>query len=199
MNVPSKYLTMASFHRYYSGEAVVPVLTLFIGGNHEASNHLQELYYGGWVAPNIYYLGAAGVVRVGGVRIAGLSGIFNGRHYKWVYIRGRRGVMSQRFFPPSFDFCCVTHASSLHQARPPRGAALLVGHHPERVPRAGAGGVQARAAPGGAPGRDALARLAPRGLPPRGPPAPLAGQTLLPACMGGSRWRWCLRNLVQCA
>lgn len=84
MNVPSKYLTMASFHRYYSGKAVAPVLTLFIGGNHEASNHLQELYYGGWVAPNIYYLGCAGVVRVGGVRIAGLSGIYNGRHYKCV-------------------------------------------------------------------------------------------------------------------
>lgn len=33
------------------------MLTVFIGGNHEASNHLQELPYGGWVAPNIYYLG----------------------------------------------------------------------------------------------------------------------------------------------
>jgi hypothetical protein len=89
MNVPSKYLTMASFHRYYSGEAVAPVLTLFIGGNHEASNYLQELYYGGWVAPNIYYLGCSGVVRVGGVRVAGLSGIYNGRHYK--YVKGWKG------------------------------------------------------------------------------------------------------------
>lgn len=43
--------------RYYSGEKKAPVLTIFIGGNHEASNHLQELPYGGWVAPNIYYLG----------------------------------------------------------------------------------------------------------------------------------------------
>ena len=72
----------ASFHRYYSGEALAPVLTLFIGGNHEASNHLHELYYGGWVAPNIYYLGCSGVVSVGGVRIAGLSGIYNGRDYR---------------------------------------------------------------------------------------------------------------------
>jgi len=32
-------------------------LTIFIGGNHEASNYLQELPYGGWVAHNIYYLG----------------------------------------------------------------------------------------------------------------------------------------------
>lgn len=45
--------------RYYSGEKKAPVLTIFIGGNHEASNHLQELPYGGWVAPNIYFLGRA--------------------------------------------------------------------------------------------------------------------------------------------
>lgn len=43
--------------RYYSGEKKAPVLTLFIGGNHEASNYLAELPYGGWVAPNIYYMG----------------------------------------------------------------------------------------------------------------------------------------------
>ena len=55
-----------------------------VGGNHEAANHLWELYHGGWVAPNITYLGAAGVVNFGGVRIAGLSGIFNPRHYKQV-------------------------------------------------------------------------------------------------------------------
>ena len=36
------------------------------------------------MAPNIYYLGAAGVVNFGGVRIAGLSGIFNPRHYREV-------------------------------------------------------------------------------------------------------------------
>jgi lariat debranching enzyme len=46
-----------SYCRYYSGEKKAPVLTIFIGGNHEASNYLQELPYGGWVAPDIYYLG----------------------------------------------------------------------------------------------------------------------------------------------
>lgn len=44
-------------NRYYSGEKKAPILTIFVGGNHEASNYLQELPYGGWVAPNIYYMG----------------------------------------------------------------------------------------------------------------------------------------------
>ena len=49
MAVPQKYRTMASFYKYYSGELVAPMLTIFVGGNHEASNHLWELFHGGWV------------------------------------------------------------------------------------------------------------------------------------------------------
>ncbi|XP_014498779.1 lariat debranching enzyme [Vigna radiata var. radiata] len=82
LNVPPKYRSMNSFWKYYSGAEVAPYPTIFIGGNHEASNYLWELYYGGWVAPNIYFLGAAGVVRFGNVRIGGLSGIYNDRHYR---------------------------------------------------------------------------------------------------------------------
>jgi len=81
MACPDKYKSMCSFYKYYSGEAIAPVLTIFIGGNHEATNYLQELAYGGWVAPNIYYLGYAGVVEVNGVRIGGLSGIYKGHDY----------------------------------------------------------------------------------------------------------------------
>uniref|UniRef100_A0A8D0GJI0 Debranching RNA lariats 1 n=1 Tax=Sphenodon punctatus TaxID=8508 RepID=A0A8D0GJI0_SPHPU len=75
-------MSLSNCHRYYSGEKKAPVLTIFIGGNHEASNHLQELPYGGWVAPNIYYLGYAGVVKYRGVRIGGISGIFKSHDYK---------------------------------------------------------------------------------------------------------------------
>ncbi|XP_016089210.1 lariat debranching enzyme-like [Sinocyclocheilus grahami] len=82
MAVPAKYRHMQTFYKYYSGEKKAPVLTIFIGGNHEASNHLQELPYGGWVAPNIYYLGYAGIVRFKGVRIGGVSGIFKSHDYK---------------------------------------------------------------------------------------------------------------------
>lgn len=61
---------------------MAPVLTIIIGGNHEASNILQNLYYGGWIAPNIYFLGYAGVVTINNsIKIGGLSGIYNAGHY----------------------------------------------------------------------------------------------------------------------
>ena len=64
-----------------------------VGGNHEASNHLWELYYGGWVAPNIYYLGHAGVVNFGGLRIGGLSGIFMEHNYSRVSAHACTGTV----------------------------------------------------------------------------------------------------------
>ncbi|KAL1814029.1 hypothetical protein DCAR_0626435 [Daucus carota subsp. sativus] len=82
LNVPAKFKAMNSFWKYYSGQKVAPIPTIFIGGNHEASNYLWELYYGGWAAPNIYFLGFAGVVKFGNIRIGGLSGIYNERHYR---------------------------------------------------------------------------------------------------------------------
>lgn len=80
-SIPPKYQQLGTFPRYYSGEKVAPILTLFIGGNHEASQPLRELFYGGWVAPNIYYIGAAGVVRYRGIRIGGISGIYKSHDY----------------------------------------------------------------------------------------------------------------------
>ena len=82
VSMPAKYREMGDFHEYYSGVRTAPYLTIFVGGNHEASNYLFELYYGGWVAPNIYYLGAANVLRFGPLRIAGMSGIWKGYNYR---------------------------------------------------------------------------------------------------------------------
>lgn len=76
---------MGDFHEYYEGKLRAPVPTIFIGGNHEASNYLFDLYHGGWVCPNIYFLGYSGVVRFGGIRIGGLSGIYNPAHYDLGY------------------------------------------------------------------------------------------------------------------
>lgn len=82
MSVPRRFRQLGDFHLYYSGKRRAPVLTIVIGGNHEASNYMSELYHGGWLAPNIYYLGAVGVIRCGPLRICGLSGIFERSDYR---------------------------------------------------------------------------------------------------------------------
>ncbi|EFX06254.1 RNA lariat debranching protein [Grosmannia clavigera kw1407] len=82
MSVPAKFREMGDFHAYYGGTRTAPYLTVFVGGNHEAAAHLWELFYGGWVAPNIYYMGAANVLRLGPLRLAGLSGIWKGFDYR---------------------------------------------------------------------------------------------------------------------
>ena len=79
MSCPPKYREMGSFHLYHSQKKVAPFLTIFIGGNHEASNHMRDLYFGGWVAKNIYYVGNSGVLDIvkngQTLTIGGLSGI----------------------------------------------------------------------------------------------------------------------------
>lgn len=82
---PPKYRRMGDFADYWSGRSVAPLPTIFIGGNHEASRHLWEVYHGGWVAPQIYFLGYSGVVKVGGLRIGGISGLYHPAHYRLGY------------------------------------------------------------------------------------------------------------------
>ncbi|KAH3679904.1 hypothetical protein WICMUC_000647 [Wickerhamomyces mucosus] len=76
ISVPDKYKQLGDFHSYYNKEKVAPITTIFIGGNHEASNYLSELPYGGWVAPNIYYMGYSNVIWYKGIKIGGISGIY---------------------------------------------------------------------------------------------------------------------------
>ncbi|KAG0278896.1 Protein kinase [Linnemannia exigua] len=82
LNVPRSYLRLGNFHKYYSGEVPIPIPTVFIGGNHEASNYLFELYHGGWACPGFYFLGYGGVINVGGLRIGGMSGIYKPYDYE---------------------------------------------------------------------------------------------------------------------
>ena len=82
MSVPIKYRHLGTFHEYYAGTKVAPVLTIVVGGNHEASNYMSELYHGGWLAENVYYLGAGGSVLVDGVRVCGVSGLHKGGDFR---------------------------------------------------------------------------------------------------------------------
>ena len=81
MACPIKFRHMVTFWKYYLGTLTAPYPTVFVHGNHEASNHLMELAHGGWVAPNIYYMGFAGVVNFAGIRVAGYSGIYDKRDF----------------------------------------------------------------------------------------------------------------------
>lgn len=86
LSVPPKYQKMGDFHQYYNDdEFKPPCMTFFIGGNHESMRHLMLLPHGGFVAPNIYYMGYSNVLWYRGARIAGLSGIWK----KWDYERRR--------------------------------------------------------------------------------------------------------------
>lgn len=86
LSVPSKYQRMGDFHQYYhNDEFKPPCLTLFIGGNHESMRHLMLLPHGGFVAPNVYYMGYSNVIWYRGIRIAGLSGIWK----RWDYDKRR--------------------------------------------------------------------------------------------------------------
>jgi len=80
--MPAKYRKLGDFPFYYSGQRVAPYLTIFVSGNHECSNYLYELYYGGWACHNIFFMGAANVLRLGPLRISGMSGIWKGYDYR---------------------------------------------------------------------------------------------------------------------
>jgi lariat debranching enzyme len=87
MHCPEKYKQMGTFQDYYDGKKQAGVLTVLIGGNHEAVNSLRESHFGGWLAPRIYFLGQAGsiFVRKGQkrLRITGSSGIYNHSDFKY--------------------------------------------------------------------------------------------------------------------
>lgn len=82
MSCPPKFKDMRSFWKYYAGKSTATIPTLFVGGNHEASNHLQQIPLGGLVAPNMYFLGNAGVVSFRGLRIGGISGVYTQHNYE---------------------------------------------------------------------------------------------------------------------
>lgn len=85
ISIPPKYLSLGDFPEYYNGKKKAPILTVFIGGNHENMSMLNDLPYGGYIAENIYYMGYSGVILFNGIRIGGISGIYK----KWDFHRRR--------------------------------------------------------------------------------------------------------------
>ena len=78
---PKRYHILGTFHKIASGERAVPCPIIIIGGNHEATDLLFQLPFGGYVAPNVYYMGRGCQLQVGDVLISGVSGLYNERNY----------------------------------------------------------------------------------------------------------------------
>lgn len=110
--VPLKYRHMNDFQEYIEGIKVAPILTIFVGGNHEASNYLQSLYFGGFVAPNIYFMGFASVIRFCGLRIGGLSGIYDEKHFqlgRFEYPPYNSSTMRSIYHYREYEFYQLSH------------------------------------------------------------------------------------------
>lgn len=67
----------AEFAAYATGERTMRRPMVFVGGNNEAFGDLEPyVEQGGEIAPNVRYLGRAGVSDLAGLRVAFLSGIY---------------------------------------------------------------------------------------------------------------------------
>jgi lariat debranching enzyme len=77
MAAPAKYRAVGDFPDFYAGEVEFPWPVYFIGGNHEPYGFLDTTESGQRVAENCIYLGRAGATEIEGLKVVGLSGIFN--------------------------------------------------------------------------------------------------------------------------
>lgn len=77
MDAPAKYRKLGDFPGFYHGRARFPWPVLFIGGNHEPYGYLDQFPEGGELVENCTYLGRAGQVERCGLRISGISGVYN--------------------------------------------------------------------------------------------------------------------------
>ena len=86
MHCPKKYRELGDFWMFHDGVEKFPVPLLFIGGNHEPWNFLDENREGGFLAPNIEFLGRVGMRNINGTRIVGLSGVYSPKHFNTPHI-----------------------------------------------------------------------------------------------------------------
>ncbi len=79
MYVPFKRKRLGQFGAYHRGEQSWPLPMYCIGGNHESYAHLMT--EGGELAPDIHFLGLAGVREIQGLRVAYLSGVYDQAYF----------------------------------------------------------------------------------------------------------------------
>lgn len=82
MAAPQKYRALGDFPEFFAGRAEFPWPVYFIGGNHEPYGYLDETPDGATLIKNCHYFGRTGSADIGGLRVAGISGIHSENHYQ---------------------------------------------------------------------------------------------------------------------
>ena len=78
---PAHYRQLGSFYKLHNGERKIPRPTIVLGGNHESSDFLHLLPFGGWLAPDIFYTGRANSLIIEDVSITAICVLYNSHYY----------------------------------------------------------------------------------------------------------------------
>jgi len=163
---PEKHMHLGDFPAYYRGKKQFPADVLFVGGNHEAYNWLEEMPAGGPVGPQCRYLGRAAVVERLGLRIGGLSGIYSATAFSsgraWVDYDDPRVIENRRRKKQSTYY----ERAEVEQLASSGPVDVLVTHEwPEGLASlADPGTISGRPGAGSSVLRDLVERLKPRWL-----------------------------------
>jgi Icc-related predicted phosphoesterase len=123
---PAKYRKLGDFHEVVDGEIVFPAPLYFIAGNHDPFPALDAdgglVGGGGAWGPNVAYLGRAGMVGIGGLKVAFLSVIHGERTFREAgegRLRAAAGKRAGHYTPAEL---AVAHEALT------QGALVLVAH-----------------------------------------------------------------------
>ena len=123
---PKHYRKLGDFPEVVSGDIVMAAPLYFIAGNHEPFESLDAdggLIQGhGDLAPNVTYLGRAGVVTIDGLRIGFLSGIYGEATYR----RSREGTLERRVGKHAVHYTAQEYDDALSAVQP--GVDVLLTH-----------------------------------------------------------------------
>lgn len=82
MSAPAKYRQLGDFAAYHQARRGFPWPLYFIGGNHEPYGYLDTQPEGFELIRHCHYLGRVGVVDLHGLRVVGLSGIYQAESFR---------------------------------------------------------------------------------------------------------------------
>jgi len=134
MYAPHRLKQVGDFPPYGRKEKTFPTRMVFIGGNHEPYQRLQDSSHDAEIATNIHFLGRSGEVTLQGLKIAYLTGIFD-EVYFHQSPDARRPVRGEQDFPAQRFLSCFTETEVNVLYNVTRPDVLLVHEWPSDIVR----------------------------------------------------------------